>query len=71
MKYLMSLKKDATETSNKRSKADFTFAFFVTNISQGTTFLLQGLTYNIGNKKYLFGTVKSAMLLLFDISTYS
>ena len=24
-----------------------------------------------GNKKYIFPTVKSAMLLLFDISTYS
>ena len=44
---------------------------FVTNISQGTAFLLQGRTYNIGNKKYIFRTVKSAMLLLFDISTYS
>jgi len=70
----MSLKKDTTETSNKRSKADFTVGnihFLVTNISQGTAFLLQGLTYNIGNKKYIFGTVKSALLLLFDISTYS
>ena len=47
------------------------YTFFVTNISQGTAFLLQGRTYNIGNKKYIFRTVKSAMLLLFDISTYS
>ena len=35
---------------NKSSKADFTVGnkfFFVTNISEGTAFLLQGLTYNV------------------------
>ena len=34
---------------NKRSKADFTVGniyFSFTNISEGTAFLLQGLTYN-------------------------
>ena len=35
--------------SNKRSKADFTVGnikYIFTNISEGTAFLLQGLTYN-------------------------
>ena len=68
---------------NKRSNADVTVGsiyFFVTNISERTAFLLQGLTYNhvgpwrrtavpgfrnFGNKKYIFPTVKSALHLLF------
>ena len=39
----------SVEILNKRSKADFTAGniyYFATNILEGTTFLLQGLTYN-------------------------
>ena len=38
---------------NKRGKADFTVGniyIFFTNISEGTSFLLQGLTYSDGVK---------------------
>ena len=43
---------------------------FFTNISEGTAFLLQGLTYKIYIYIYIFPTVKSTLLLLFYIFTY-
>ena len=42
----------------------------VINISEGTAFLLKGLTYNDEVKLRRYN-LKSALLLFFDISTYS